>query len=289
MMISSATDDGRQAREEAHRKLAFQGNSAIWGVHCRVRTCAYVVTPSSNPDFGDLSILGVFADVRRLRRDTRWTLATSATLDAAGRPVAGSSLRPLLPGQADFEGTPTIPRFCRGVLPPIERVFRPSGITHYELAGGEVGNTGVFTWAIGWRFPGVVPRWRSTEQPTNEFALNMLVPAEVAQLDLLVHREFWPDLRPTSEVCRLLPGESVVTQEGSERQVVQMHTSVERLTPDSLPVIHEVPEYTKMLNAAFASMGHNASDFAGFRVSVRFPILSTEICMHAALPEKPSA
>jgi hypothetical protein len=287
MMLSSVTHEGQHAREEAQRKLAFQGNSSIWGVHCRVRTWGYIISPSEDPELGDVGVLGSFVDVRRLRRDTRWTLATIAALEADGRPVAGNPIQPLMPGQTEFDGMPTLPEFCSGSLPPIERVRRPDGITHYQLMGGEVGNSGTFTWSVGWRYPRVLSRWRTAEDPVGEFALNVLIPAETAQLDLFVHKDFWPSISPESMVFSLLPGEPPVAHSAADRHAVPVHTSVQRLHQDPLDLTaHDVPNYARMFESAFASMGHKSSEFAGFRVRMKYPILSSSICMRFALPER---
>lgn len=288
MMLSSLPHGGQPTGEESHRKLAFQGNSAIWGLHCRVRTCTYIITPSEDPEFGNLGIVGSFVDVRRLRRDVNWTLATIAALNSDGRPVADNPIQPLFSGQTEFDGTPTLPEFCRGELPPIRRVLRPNGITHYQLTEGAVGNSGAFTWSIGWRYPRVLPRWRTDFHRVNDFALHMLLPVETAQLDVMVHKDFWPELRPNAAVFHLNPGDPPGSQDWTEQQKVRAHICVERLHEDPLDlVVHDVPGYARMLEAAFEAMGHRSVDFAGFRVRMKYPILSTEICMRIDTPERP--
>jgi hypothetical protein len=288
MMVPAISRDGRRAAEEAQRKQAFQGNSAIWGMHCRVRTWSYIVCPSEDPDFGNVGVLGSFVDVRRLRRDMRMTLATIAALKDDGRAMSGNAIRPLDPARPEFDGMPTLPEFCRGTVPPIARVPGPSGITNYRLMEGEVGNAGAFTWSIGWRHPGVIARWRTAQDACGEFGVNMLIPAEAAQLDLYVHKSFWPDLKPECSVFSLLPGEAPVAHPGTDRQAVPVEMTVERLHQDPLDLaVHDVPNYPRMIEWAMGSMGHEPSEFAGYRIRMRYPILSTAIYMRFELPEKP--
>ena len=289
IMLSSMTADGQQGREELQRRAAFHGNSAIWGIHCRVRTWSYVVCPSEDPDFGDLAVIGSFVDVRSLRRDARWTLATIAALADDGRPIAGNPIQSLRPGSPAFDGMPVLSEYCRGEVPAIERVFRADGVTQYRLTGGEVGNSGLFTWTIGWRYPRVVTRWATERDRTGEFALNMLIPAEAAQLDLFVHRGFWPRLEPELGVYSLLAGEAPVAHASSDRQKLSLVQSVDQLHEDPLELaVHDVPNYSKMIGSTMAAMGHQTSDFAGYRVRMKYPVLSTSICMHMDLPQRPT-
>jgi len=288
IMLSSMTTGGQQAREESQRKSAFQGNSAIWGIHCRVRTWSYVICPSEDPDFGDLAVVGSFVNVRCLRQDARWTLATIAALDDSGLPIAGNPIQSLVPGGSIFNGMPVLPEFCRGEVPPIDRILRPDGVTQYRLVGGKVGNSGLFTWSIGWRYPKVVSRWRTKRDTHGEFALNMLIPAESALLDVFVHRDFWPPIQPAVGIFSLLPGESQVAHPGTNRQSLSIEQPIDRLHSDPLDLsVHDVPRYREMMESTFAAMGKNSSDFIGFRVRMKYPVLSSSICTQFTLPQRP--
>jgi hypothetical protein len=65
MMLSGLAESGQGERELAHRKIAFQGNSATWGVQARVRFCTYIVAPSGEPGVGDTAVIGGLVDLRR--------------------------------------------------------------------------------------------------------------------------------------------------------------------------------------------------------------------------------
>jgi hypothetical protein len=289
MMLSPLSNDDQQSREEAQRKLAFQGNSAIWGMHCRMRTWAYIVCPSDDPALGDVAVLGSFVDVRRLRRDIRMTLATIAAVNDDGRPMGDSPIRPLDPAQAEFDGMPVLPEFCRGPVPLIKRVRGQNGMTNYRLMEGEVGNAGAFTWSIGWRHSKVIARWRTEQDRQGEFGVNILIPAETALLDIFVHKDFWSNLDPEVSVFSLLPGEAPVAHPATDRQKIRMHQPVDRLHQNPLDLtVHDVPNYSQMFEWAFSAMGHKSSEFAGYRVRMKYPILSSAMYMRFDLPEKPA-
>ena len=216
------------------------------------------------------------------------TLATIAALRADGRPMSGNPIRPLDPRATEFDGMPVLPEFCEGPVPDIERAFRPNDVTSYRFAGGEVGNAGVFTWSIGWRHPGVIARWRTEQDPVAQFGVNILVPAELAQLDLFVHKAFWPEFDPQVCVFSLLPGDSPAAHPGTEREALGVHITVDRLHEDLLDLsIPGVPNHARMFEQAFAAMGHTSSDFAGYRVRMKYPILPAAIYLQLPLPEKP--
>src|SRR5688572_10169295 len=64
-----------QERIEGHRKRAFQGNRAIWGVQARLQLCVHFVSPNArNPSILDTALVSGLVDLRRLREDTVWPI-----------------------------------------------------------------------------------------------------------------------------------------------------------------------------------------------------------------------
>ncbi|HMN40483.1 MAG TPA: hypothetical protein PKE29_06520 [Phycisphaerales bacterium] len=287
ILLSSIAAGDPQARE-AQRKQAFQANSAIWGVSCRARTWTYIVTPGrDDPDKGDIAMVGSYVHVNRLRRSAEWPLAAVGAVDERGNQL-GAPLHKVLPSQGDVTQDPSLPEYCRGRIPSIRRERRVGGMLEYRMEGGAVGKTAAFDWAAGWRYKGCVLRWRTPTDGQIALALNVMVPTEMAQLDVIVHKGFWHDPQPRLKVFSLLPGEPVVPQDGVARREVQVHQTVDRLSEGLRDLaVHDVPNYAQMIEAAIGGMGHSPSGFHGFRVRMKYPILSTAIVLETDLRDGP--
>lgn len=287
MMLSSVTDAGQAERDEAQRRLAFQGNSASWGVQARVRFCTYIACPSSDPDFGTTAVVGGLMDFRRLRRKIPWTLAATLWVDDDGRPMAEQPIVPLDPDVSGFDMIPLLRQYSSPGLPPIRRTRRADGVAQYQIVDGEVGNTGAFTCVTGWKYQRV-PKWRSAHDLTSEYSIGVSTPAELLQLDLLVHRESSPPFTPELHVYSLLPGESPNPVGNRPRPEVQVCETVVPLAADLLDLdVFDIPNYGSMVDSVLAGMGHNRSEFVGYRVRMKYPLLSTNVAIRFPMPEKP--
>ncbi len=57
------------------RKLAFKGNSGIWGAQSRVRMNTSFIAPNrDNPELLDYAQIGGYSDLQRLRVNGAWPL-----------------------------------------------------------------------------------------------------------------------------------------------------------------------------------------------------------------------
>src|SRR5262245_5318081 len=75
LLASGAPERPDAQRMEASRKLAFQGNSATFGVQTRVRFGLQIVAPSAaEPELVDVVAVGGLVDFRRLRASAAWPL-----------------------------------------------------------------------------------------------------------------------------------------------------------------------------------------------------------------------
>lgn len=288
VLLSSLANGDPQARE-AQRRQAFQGNSAVWGVQCRVRTWTYILAPGAeSPDRGDMAMIGSYVDMCRFRRNAEWPLAAVGVVDERGNHV-GAPIQPILPSQRNFAQDPSLPEYCRGEVPAIRRERRTAGALEYRMEGGPVGRTAAFDWAAGWKYPDRVTRWALSEDGEVGLAMNVMVPTELAQLDVLVHKEFWSEPPTHLKTYSLMPGEPLAPQPGVPRREIEVHQRVERLAEGLAGLaVHDVPDYAGMIEAAIKAMGHSPASFTGSRVRMKYPILATAIVLLIGLPTKPA-
>ena len=146
LLASGAPERPDAQRMEASRKLAFQGNSATFGVQTRVRFGLQILAPSSaDADLVDVAAVGGLVDFRRLRASAAWPLiCISSYTGAADR--GGARPEPL---GDDGDDLPLLRAFCSAPLPEIRAVPEPGGVV-YELAEGPVGDTAASTCVFGW-------------------------------------------------------------------------------------------------------------------------------------------
>src|SRR5262245_36636918 len=113
------------------RKLAFRGNSGIWGVQAKTRFFTAVLAPSADdPQMLDTTNIGGWVDFRRLRADSRWALFRVQVFDTAKE--LGPLYLPIDP-QEPLDGPMLLRDFCSASLPPIQAVPDSTGGVVYEL------------------------------------------------------------------------------------------------------------------------------------------------------------
>lgn len=169
---------------ENSRRLAYQGNSGVWGVQAKVRTAAgFVAVDPSDESRVMISLVGGFVGFRRLRPAVPWPLFRFWTYNDAGAllPTRDTPIEP----PADPADPPQLMRrFCSPNLPEI-RQTRIGNATEYALAPGEVGNSGVFTCFFGTVETGCT-RYRDRDNEHGEFASSINLPVENLLFDLFV-------------------------------------------------------------------------------------------------------
>ncbi|HEY7091045.1 MAG TPA: hypothetical protein VH518_23310, partial [Tepidisphaeraceae bacterium] len=150
------------------RKLAFRGNSGIWGVQAKTRFNTAIVAPSADaPDMIDTANVGGWVDFRRLRADARWALFRVQVFD-----TGSNSAPPYVPidPQEPANGPMLMREFCSSSLPPIQAIPDANGDIVYELGPSSIGNSGAFTCFFGSRIPRIGSRWADPQNDRGEFA-----------------------------------------------------------------------------------------------------------------------
>jgi hypothetical protein len=284
MMGSDLSTNGRQQRDEHHRKLLFQGASYVWGAQARVILKVGVVGPGSEAGLLDFASLNALVDFRRLRPDTTWVMATRHSDNDDGSRMATSASECIDPRFTDVDMPPFMAEFCSQPLPPLRRVV-DGAWTRFELCEGPVGNTGALTCAMG-AIQRRIPYYRSE---TNEWGVHMAkcdVPAELMVLDAYFHHDFAfaipPEPRLYSELGASLP------EPARERYRLPLNESLQDLGLGPLPpATPEVPRYSQMIHTMFERMRWNPAEFHGFRMKIVYPAYPTAIVLRYRLPEAP--
>jgi hypothetical protein len=186
-ILLDGVDDKSNDRLLVSRKLAFRGNSGIWGVQARTRINTAIVMPgATNAEMIDLVAIGGWIDFLRTRSDAQWTLFRR-TMAADSDPAAVARFQPIDPNEPR-DGPMLIRPFCTESMPPIEVLREPNNVIVHTLAPSAVGKTGAFNCFYGSVLRGIGERYASKDDDHGEVGAVVAAPVEQLQFDLLVHR-----------------------------------------------------------------------------------------------------
>lgn len=275
---------------EMSRKLAFRGNSGIWGIQAGVRVTAHFLAPCrSDPNLLDLAIMGGLTRVRRLRAIERWPVFQLRHYNDDGspdsRPLRREAIEPPPPEAEGEPGDPWLMRsFCSGAMPTIH-LSRRDDVTMYEIGEGPVGRTGEFSCFFGFADLASVPRYRDASNSIAELIASVSVPAEALLFDLFVHESLTEAMSPQTEMVGTLGG--AVDGVGSMR--LHMPEGFKNLGPGALIDTPLVDRYGESIQAVMAKLGRSLSEFRCLRLLVEHPPMSSRVIVRYTLPEQDGA
>ncbi|MBX3387067.1 MAG: hypothetical protein KF768_10890 [Phycisphaeraceae bacterium] len=267
----------------ASRQLAFRGNSGVCGVQARTRLGASFIVPGINgPDTLDTASVAGFAGFCRLRADVSWPLFRFASY--RGDWVHPSDVtRPEL-------GDDQIPRllreFCSANLPPLEAVQTPV-CTELTLTGGEVGNLGAFDCYYGYVTRGA-SAYRTPEDPTGEFVVNISLPVERLIFDVHIHKDVPMIERPRAFVYNRAGGLTEDPAQCRDDQLLPIKASVIEVAgqPPVVATPH-VPNYPDLARSMYAHLGVEPMHMRCLRLEMPLPPMPSSVVMRWRLPDRP--
>lgn len=266
----------------AARKLAFQGNSSLWGVRARVKMGLQIVSPGTRDGYIDTIMVGGLLDFWRLRSDARWPLIHYRGF-ADDTLASDRVFEQIDDSVADKDGPPWLRDFCSSPLPKCRRLPNMPGAL-YELTEGPVGNTAAMSCVFGRVLRNAAPFRADGADDRGEYQLLLNTPVELAHFDLLIHESL-----PLSEMPRIqLDSRMQVTEKTPigeplygleiQEQVHELGAGLSNLASPDLPRYPELVEYV------LGRVGKPLSEFRGYRVSLRFPPIPTVLKISHPLP-----
>lgn len=275
---------GANERLEQSRKLAFRGNSGIWGLQAKARiTTAFVAPSSTHEDLLDTAIVGGIVGLRRLRPVVRWPLFRSHRYRADGSPESNQPVGEAI--DPDFD-SPDVPRligeFCSTTTLPIRAVRDSRGLM-YELMEGRVGNTGAFTCFFGSIYRAHAARYASEDDRTGEFGSHAMLPFETLQFDLFVHR----DLPFADGVEVRTVGHFDGAPPRDDTMLAPIAESARELSGrPPLVATPLVDHYDRLIAKVFDRAGWAQHEFRALRLSIVYPPMNSTVIMRFPLPER---
>lgn len=276
-------------RDRVARRMAFQGNSATWGIQADVHLSSTFYAPAADDaSMIDVVSIGGLLNYRRLRRGIRWPLLRVNGFQSDGEALRAMERRiePLDPGVPRGDA-PLLPAFCTGDQPPIERRSIPGG-QQFEIADGPLGNRGATTSLMGYVNRSAASCYADEHNEHGELLVHWFTPVTDALVDLVVHRDLPLQMPPELRVSGRMGPVSVdpILSRGLEplplaEPVRSLGAGPPRL---ATPL---VPRYREMTDLAFARMGWDPADFVAYRLHVPFPPIPTMCVLRFALGGRP--
>ena len=261
---------GEQA--EATRKLAYQGNSAIWGLQARMRFASYFVAPhAGDPDRVDIALIGGLLDYRRLRPNITWPLFQGQRYQDDGSDLASARQPVPLDPEADPDGLPLIRHLCSDPPPEIVTTPMPDG-SLFELAPGPVGMTAASTCIFGWMHRNVASSRRDARSRAGPISDGGCAPGSGRRRDLFVHDDLPVGLPPRPLLLGCMSGpvpNPALARPGDALPLAErVHEIGMKPSAAATPLI---PEYPRMLEFAYERLGVDGEAFRGFRFVMKYP------------------
>lgn len=264
---------------ESCRKQSFSGNSGTWGIQARARISVRMLVPNADePDFLDIANVSGLIDLQRLRAKGHWPVAQVSTTHAGGPPAPE-------PFEAHEGDVPFLEEFCTSPLPPIRRVELPDGV-RFDLCDGPVGKAAAISCVFGLRYRRFAPIHASTPGEPAIHAALLRTPAELAIVDLYVHRDLPFQLPPTARLDSQMEVAALV-DDPEARLELPLAEPVERLGSGP-PFVgtHHAPRHGELVEHVARRMDCTLDDFSGFRLVLRYPPIPTMISLQHPLLER---
>src|SRR4051794_27117912 len=129
---------------ELSRKLAFRGNSGLYGIQARTRVvCNFLAPNQADPTRLDMVTVSGYVGFRRLRTAVRWPIFMVRAWSGRNEQIAGEGWQPLEPSESASKGFPLLTSFSNGSTPKIDALKTAEG-WDFVLGEGPVGNEGAF-------------------------------------------------------------------------------------------------------------------------------------------------
>lgn len=289
IMAAGFAKRGRTTTELSHRKAAVRANSYLWGVHAETQLKAYMIWPGSAPGRLDFASLGGFVELRRMRPNMCWVVSRSRCTDNDGQVRHAFKPEPLDPrGAAGGDGgVPLLVDFCSRPLPQFRRrATGVDGMLEDELVEGPVGKCGAVTCMAGEIVRNVASYYRDEHNEFCECVLFARTPCDALVLDLLVHEDLFPGVRPELAVYSELEGGPSYPARGRSGGRLMLPETTELLGRGPA-VMHtpSVPRYAEMVRYALGRLDWDGDRLLVHRVHIPAPPIPTAVVVRYALPE----
>ncbi|MEZ6244071.1 MAG: hypothetical protein R3B57_13635 [Phycisphaerales bacterium] len=282
---------GSTDRLEVSRKLAFRGNSGIWGVQARTRLALNVLIPNAdNPGSLDMATVRGYVGFRRLRPSVRWPLFQVREWSTGDDQMMTRPSWTPLEGDEDggVAGANILESFSSANLPDIRAEDTPEG-TDIVLMPGPIGNFGAIDCFQGEMMRSAVSRYRNGGDNVGEFGAAISVPVETLVMDVIAHEDLAFALEARVLVLGRVTPKGQPTGDERDISALPIVDEVRELAgrPPALAT-PRIPHYPRMFDLICARLGCEAKRMRAVRLEMKYPPLGSTVVLRFELPERAS-
>lgn len=283
--------DGIRPRRGDHlelsRKLAFRGNSGMWGVQAKVRLMTAFLAPNAEkPDRLDMAMVRGYIGLRRLRPDISWPIFQMRGWGSEEDFMGSEHWKSLESDAGANAELPMLKKFSTVAASDIETVHTPRGL-NYILNPGPVGNTGAVDCYVADFQRAAAHRYRTEKDTTGEFGATISAPTERLIFDLIVHESL--DFALTPEVKAFGGIFMDRSEDGDPKDVISIPVPQEVAPlPGNPPVVATpmITAYPEIVAYVHERLGWNAGEFRGCRLEITYPPMGSTILLRFKLPAR---
>ena len=274
-MLAQVSDPGGEdPRVVEYRKGAFVANAAIWGIEAATKLKCVFLTPGSEADAVDISVISGCIGLNRVRGGVSWPLF-NRRITHDGSPVDAHA-RPLDPAAAQ-DALPLLGKWSN---------VRPDqlALTHHGhelrcwLPAGDVGRNGTVDCLFAEHYADVRPCREGDRERVVHIASRHDIPSERAILDLWIDQECALACDPVARLASTLIEAPETSRIDLSLRRLPFESRAQPVEPGSAQDAG-IPGYERLLAEAMAWLGVPMDRFNGHRLAIRYPTLSTELVM----------
>jgi hypothetical protein len=273
---------------ELSRKLAFRGNSGLYGVQAKTQVqCNFIAPNADDPTRLDMATVRGYVGLRRLRPNVRWPIFMVRAWSGRGEQIVSNGWEPLEPSPSAENGFPLLPSFSGGNTPPIHAMDTPEG-RNFVLGEGPVGNEGAFNCFCGDMMRAAVCMYAESPGDIGEFGAAITSPVERLISDIIVHESLTFALKPEVLVFGRIFAHGQTSGSKDDPTLLPICQSITELhsSPPLVNTAH-VPRYAQLVKQVFERMDWAPERFRGVRLVMEFPPLGSDVILRFNLPNKP--
>ncbi len=280
-MVRSHLPEQREKYDLESRQIIYRGVSQFKGVTDESSLNVRLLHPSADGEAVDCAALTGEFGIRRSRPG-------STIILGVGSPTRESS--PLALDGRPCEGPMgmVLPQFSSSPLPSIEVHKLGSSLFHC-VAGQDVGMRSAVDLVVADRSNRLFPR---TRRPGGSAlvgpAYGVDTPSKRITVEVHVHRDVYPGVRPELEVYDTSLRGVVTKCNDASRTFDRMHTrdTIHELVggPAANRLPH-IPRYVEMIEHLYTTVGWDPTQFRSYRLDVQYPMYGSQYLFGFRLPD----
>mgnify|MGYP000682526109 CR=1 FL=1 len=285
ILIESSGSTNDVQTDERWRQQAFEGNSYIWGAHCKVLMAMCVMMPSDDrEDYFHIAQIRGMMGFRQTRADVRWVINQSVAVDddvvheeamqrVAIDPIAAKACN----------GVPVLPEYCSNPMPALMRSTTHDGMMQDEFLSSAIGLQGERTLVTGEMLRNIAPTYARPNDKVAHFGTSVRVPAEMLHFDVFVKAglfgEVNRELRVFSDIAS-----SIAFMDSDALSVSESVTKLGRGV--GFAQAPDLPGYHDLVGSVFDRLSVDPSEYELYRIRMAYPPMPTTVMIkHDLLPQ----